>query len=285
MRGVGPLRRLLAAAAALAALCLIALDAWPLADIFQRADPTLQGSFSLLHLRAFLSVAGHLALAALALRLALGAAPPAVRTARSGAWLCFGALGLELLALAPCLFGGGALCGVFYLVVGPLTALAMLAGFAIFVAAAGSRAMRRGALLGAAALGAAAVAAFWLVTPRSPADCAGLADGLKRDACTMNFALQTSDERLCEQVVFDSSRWSCLYQIAERKGDATLCERIAAPCRHTTPGPACEPDRFRDTCWLVTSRKLREPALCERMTSGDLQASCRKQAAAPAPSR
>ena len=94
----------------------------------------------------------------------------------------------------------------------------------------------------------------------------------------MDFALRTNDDRLCEQVTFDSSRWSCTYQIAERKGDATLCERIALPCRYTGPGPTCEPARFRDTCYLVTARKLGDRTLCERMTPGDLQASCRKQA-------
>lgn len=271
------LRRILAAAAVPAALALIAFEARPLADLFLRADPTLQGSFSMLHARGFLSVAGHLALAMLSLRIAFGAAP-AAPLARTGAWLCYGALGLELLALAPCLFAGGALCGVYYILAGPFTALAMLAGFGLFVTASASRALNVGTTLAAAGLVAAALAAYWHFTPRSPAECARIDDDIRRGACVMNFALQTGDDRLCEQVMLDSSRWSCIYQIAERRGDATLCDRIIPPCRYTVPGPACEPERYRNTCYLVTARKLRDPGLCERMTPGELRASCRGQA-------
>lgn len=271
------MRRLFASVAALAAISLIALEAGPLMDIFLRADPTLQGSFSLLHARAFLSVAGHLALAVLSLRLVFGAAPATV-AARIGAWLCYGALALELLTLAPCVLGGGALCGVFYVVAVPFTALAMLAGFGLFVAASASRWLMRAAVLGVAGMGATALAAYWYITPKSPEECARISDDIKRGACVMNFALQTGDDRLCEQVTLDSSRWSCLYQIAERKGNPTLCERIVPPCRYTRPGPACEPERYRDTCYLVTARKLGDPKLCERMTPGDMQANCRKQA-------
>lgn len=269
-------RRVLAVAAAVAALSLIGLEAGPLADLFLRADPTLQGSFSLLNARSLLSVAGHLALAALSLRLAFVIAP-ASSGARIGAWLCYGALALELLSLTPCVFGGGALCGVFYVVLGPLTALAMLAGFGLSLTAGASRALKRGALAGMAALGLAAFVAYWYVTPKSPGDCARISDDIKRGNCVMNFALQAGDDQLCEQVSFDSSRWSCIYQIAERKGDPMLCQRIVPPCRYTSPGPGCEPERYRDTCYLVTARKLRDPGLCERMTPGELQESCRRQ--------
>lgn len=271
------LRRVLACAAAIAALSLIGLEAGPLADLFLRADPTLQGSFSLLNARPLLSVAGHLALVALSLRLAFVTAP-ATPIARIGAWLSYCALALELLSLAPCVFGGGALCGVFYVVVGPLTALAMLAGFGLLLTAGASRTLKRGAVAGMVGLGAAAFAAYWHVTPKSPGDCAMISDDIKRGSCVMNFALQTSDDRLCEQVAFDSSRWTCTYQIAERKGDATLCERIVLPCRYTSPGLACEPERYRDTCYLVTARKLNDPKLCERVTQGDMQVNCRRQA-------
>jgi hypothetical protein len=275
---MSPLRRVLAGVAAIAALLLIGLEAGPLADLFLRADPTLQGSFSLLNARSLLSVAGHLALTVLSLRLAFVTAP-ATPIPRTGAWLCYGALGLELLSLVPCVFAGDALCGVFYVVIGPLTALAMLAGFGLFLGAGASRMLKRGALAGMAALGLAAFAAYWYVTPKSPEDCARISDDLKRGSCVMNFALQTGDDRLCEQVTFDSSRWTCIYQIAERKGDASLCRRIVPPCRYTGPGLACEPERYRDTCYLVTARELRDPGLCERMAPGDLQASCRRQTA------
>jgi len=271
------LPRLLSLAAALAAVSLIALEAGPLTAIFLRADPTLQGSFSMLHARSFLSVAGHLALAALSLRLLFGAAPAAAQ-ARIGAWLCYGALALELLTLTPCVLDADALCGVFYLMAGPYTAIAMLAGSGLFVAASASRWLMSAALLGVAGMGAAALAAYWYITPKSPAECARISDDIRRGTCVMNFALQASDDKLCDQVTFDSSRWSCLYQIAERKGDATLCERIVPPCLYAGPGPACEPERYRDLCYLVTARRLSNPELCKRMTPGDLQANCRKQA-------
>lgn len=271
------LRRLLALAAALAAVSLIALEARPLWDIFLRADPTLRGSFSILHARTFLSVAGHLALVMMSLRLTFVAAAP-TPIGRIGVWLCYGALALEFLLLAPCVFAGGALCGLYYVVGGPFTALAMIFGFGLFVSTSGSRMLTGVTVLGVVGLGAAALAAYWYFTPKSPAECARISDDLKRGACVMNFALRTDDDRLCEQVTFDSSRWSCIYQIAERKADATLCERIALPCRYTGPGLACEPVRYRDTCYLMTARALSDPELCERMTSGDLQASCRKQA-------
>lgn len=262
---------------AVVAAVLIALEARPLADIFLRADPTLQGSFSLLHTRAFFSVAAHAALIALAIHLVFAKAQWNTR-ARLGALLCLGALGLELLSLAPCLLGGGKLCGVYYILIGPFTALAMLVGTAIFVAASGNRGLRRTVALGAASLCAAALAAYWHFTPRSPADCARIASEFQRGACVMNFALQTNDDQLCEQVNFDSSRWSCTYQIAERRGDATLCERISLPCRYTRPGPACEPEGFRNTCYLVVARKLRDAQLCQRITTGEMKANCQAQA-------
>lgn len=271
------LLRLITLAAAFAAASLIALEVRPLWDIFLRADPTLQGSFSILHARAFLSVAGHLALVMLSLRLTFVAAA-STPIARIGVWLCYGALALESLVLVPYMFAGAALCGVYYVMGGPFTALAMLVGFGLFVSASGSRMLTGVTVLGVVGLGATALAAYWYFTPKSPAECARISDDVKRGACVMDFALRTGDDRLCELVTFDSSRWSCTYQIAERKGDATLCERIALPCRYTGPGLACEPERFRDTCYLVTARKLSDPKLCERMTPGDLQTSCRKQA-------
>lgn len=276
------LQRMLAVAAALASISLITLEVGPLADIFLRTDPTLQGSLSILHARAFLSVTGHLALAVLSLRIAFIEAPVTL-TARIGAWLCYGALALEVLSLTPCMVALDALCGVYYVMAGPLTALAMLAGFGLFVTASASRRLTTATVLGLVGLGATALAVYWNFTPKSPAECTRISDDIKRGACVMNFALQTGDDRLCEQITLDSSRWSCTYQIAERKSDASLCERIAPPCRYAVPGSACEPERFRNTCYLVTARKLRDPNLCEGMTPGDLRTSCRKQAGNESP--
>ena len=274
---MGLTARLFAAAAAIASAVLIALEARPLADVFLRADPTLQGSFSLLHARPFLSVAAHCGLIVLAVHGFFTAAPQRSR-ARLGMLMSFGALGLEVLSLAPCLIAADALCGVYYIVIGPFAALIMLAGFAIYLAASGSRGLTQATALGVVSLGAAALAAYWIVTPHAPADCTRIASDIQRDSCVMNFALQTNDAQLCEQVNFDGSRWSCTYQIAERKGDATLCDRISPPCRYTGPGPACEPERFRDTCYLVVARRLRDGRLCERITPGDMQTNCRAQA-------
>lgn len=269
--------RLLALAATFAAVSLIAVDATPLADIFLRADPTLQGSFSILQARAFLSVSAHFGLALLSLWLTFSTTP-APRISRTGAWLAYGALGLELLTLTPCVFAGSALCGLYYIFLGPITALVMLAGFGLFVVTGSSRALRHASTLSFVALGTAALGGYWYFTPQSAAECSRISDDIKRGTCVMNFALQTGDDKLCEQIALDSARWSCIYQIAERKGDAALCLRISLPCRYTALGPACEPERFRDTCYLVTARKLGDPALCGRVTPGDSQASCRKQA-------
>jgi hypothetical protein len=276
MMRVQHLARTVAAVAACVAGALIVLEVGPMGDIFLRADPTLQGAFSSLHLRGFLTVAAHGALIALALQWLF--APPALgKLARAAAWACFGALALELLTLAPCVAAGGALCGVFYIVASPFTALVMLIAFGVYLTASGSRGLACAAALGVVTLLASALAAYWLLTPQSPVDCERLGPGMKRDNCVMNFALQTHDDKLCDTVNFDSSRWSCTYQIAERKGDAALCERIVPPCRYTAPGPACEPDRFRDTCYLVVARKLHDAKLCERVRAGDMQANCRKQ--------
>ena len=86
----------------LAAGALLVLDIRQLPDLFLRANPTLQGSFSLLHVQPFVSVAGHLSVAALALYLALGKDNGAKNT-KFASGICFGALAIELLALAPCM--------------------------------------------------------------------------------------------------------------------------------------------------------------------------------------
>jgi hypothetical protein len=269
-------RRLAAAVVLLAGSSLAALEASPIADLFLRATPTLHGSFSLLAARPLLSVVAHLALVAIGLHRLIASEAVAVAT-RASARLCYGALAVELLSLAPCAFGGDALCGVFYVLVLPATALAILVGFATYLVAARSRALvvlSSGALL----LGAAsALAAWWIVTPRSPVDCERIDEPIKRGTCLVNFALRTSAAALCEEVDFDSSRWSCLYELAERAGDPTLCERIVLPCRAHSPGPTCDPDTYRDTCFLVVARKLRDPRLCERLTARDLRTSCLEQ--------
>jgi hypothetical protein len=122
------------------AAALIALDLGPLRALFLRSDPTLRGSFTLLHARVLLSPAAHLALIALAATL-MRAHAPLQGGARIAAFAAFAALSIEIAALLPCTFAGDALCGVFYVFVAPFTAIAMLAAFAVFVAASGSRAL------------------------------------------------------------------------------------------------------------------------------------------------
>ena len=100
---------------------------------------------------------------------------------------------------------------------------------------------------------------------------------MKRGACIMNFALRDSDESLCNQVSFDSSRWSCLYQIAERKGNPALCEQIAAPFRFKSPGLQCDPETYRDTCFLVVARKLKDEKWCGQISNAAKQAGCLEQ--------
>lgn len=269
--------RAFTALAAIAAGLLLALDLRPLGALFLRSDPTLRGSFSLLHARAFLSPAAHLALIALAL-FRLRASLPLDPRARRAARAAFAALSLEIAALLPCTFALDALCGVYYILVAPFTATAMLAAVAVFVGAAGSRSLLHWTAIGLAGLAAAGVATWSLVAPKSAADCRQIAAGLPRDNCLVNFALPAGDAALCGEVVFDSSRWSCLYEIAERAGNPALCDQISAPCRYTQPGPSCEPERYRDTCFLVVARKLRDASLCERVGDPAQQSSCREQA-------
>jgi hypothetical protein len=155
----------------------------------------------------------------------------------------------------------------------------MMAGLAVVSCTAGSRALAGTTLVAAVALVAAGLGAFWGVTPKSAGECDNLGESLKRDACVMNFALRHTDETLCERINFDSSRWSCLYQIAERKDMPALCEQITRPCRHISPGLACEPDLYRDTCYLVVARKIRDKALCSNVTDPGKRASCESQSA------
>jgi hypothetical protein len=274
---MGVALRILILCAAIAAGLLFALDLRPLSALFLRGDPTFRGSFSLLHARAFLSPAAHLALIALALCVLRAQAPLALR-ARRAARIAFAAFGVEIAALLPCAFARDALCGVFYVLVAPFTAIAMLAAFALFVRAAGSRPLLRGALIGSASLAAAGATAWFVFAPKSAADCRRIEPGLARDNCLVSFALPAGDAALCDEVDFDSSRWSCLYEIAERAGNPSLCEGIAAPCRYTAPGPACEPERYRHTCWLVVARKLGDAGLCDRIGDSDQRSSCREQA-------
>lgn len=268
--------RLLALLPAAAAGALLLLEVNPILDLVYNTDPTLQGTVSVLNLRPLFSVAGHLATILLSLYLLFTSAP-LPGSARMGAWLCFGAVGVEVLALAPCLLAADALCGVFYLLINQAAAPAMLAGVIVVLLGVGSRVLAGVSIVIATALIAAAAGVYWQVTPKSASDCANVTDSLKRDNCLMNFALRDSDEKLCDEVNFDSSRWSCLYQIAERKGLPALCERIALPCRHTAPGPACEPDLYRDTCYVVVARKLKDSAWCDRVGDAGKRGNCKAQ--------
>jgi hypothetical protein len=274
---MGTAMRIGIALAGIAAAALLALDLGPLRALFLRSDPTLRGSFTLLHARALLSPAAHLALIALA-AVQLRTRETLPGSARGAARAAFAALGVEIAALLPCALAHDALCGVFYVLVAPYTAIAMLAASAVFAGASGSRALRRASAIGAAGLAAAGVSAWVLVTPKSVDACRQLAPGLARDNCLVSFALPAGDAVICDEVDFDSSRWSCLYEIAERRGDPSLCDRITAPCRYTEPGIACDPERYRDTCFLVVARTLGDAALCEQVQAPDARSNCREQA-------
>lgn len=263
---------------AVVAAGLLFFEVDPVRDLIFNADPTLQGSLSFLNIRPLLSVAGHLSAVMLALYLSFASAP-VTPGAKRGITLCYGALGVELLALAPCLLFPGSLCGVFYLLVNQAAGPAMIAGLAAVSCTAGSRSLAGATIVMAVTLLVTGLGVFWAVTPKSAGECESLSESLKRDACVMNFALRHNDEKLCDQVNFDSSRWSCLYQIAERKGMPALCEQIARPCRYTAPGPACEPALYRDTCYLVVARKIQDKALCGNVTDAPKRASCESQAA------
>jgi hypothetical protein len=263
---------------AVVAAGLLLFEVNPIRDLIFNADPTLQGSLSFLNIRPLLSVAGHLSAVMLALYL-LFASAPVTPGAKAGIYLCYGALGVELLALAPCLVVPGSLCGLYYLLINQAAAPVMLVGLAVVSCTAGSRALVGANIVVAVTLLATGLGIFWGVTPKSAGECDNLGESLKRDACVMNFALRYNDEKLCEQVNFDSSRWSCLYQIAERKDMPALCEQITRPCRNITPGPACEPNLYRDTCYLVVARKIRDKALCGNVTDAHKRASCESQVA------
>jgi hypothetical protein len=263
---------------AVVAAGLLLFEVNPIRDLILNADPTLQGSLSFLNIRPLLSVAGHLSAVTLALYLSFASAS-LTPGAKAGIYLCYGALGVELLALAPCMVFPGSLCGIYYFLINQAAAPVMMVGLAVVSRAAGSRALVGAIIVVAVTLLAAGVGVFWGVTPKSAGDCENLAASLKRDACVMNFALRYDDEKLCERVNFDSSRWSCLYQIAERKGMPALCKQITQPCRYETPGLACEPNIYRDTCYLVVARKIRDKALCGNVTDANKRASCESQVA------
>lgn len=270
------LSRLLLLLCVLAGCALLCIDARAIPDLFLNADPTLQGSFSLTHLRPFVLVMGHASVVLLLLH-RMFAREPAPSGARAAFQVALGTLGLELLSLAPCVLAPGALCGVFYILVSQATAPVMLAAFVAYLVQAGSPMLTRISATGAVLLGAGVAAAFWHFTPASAAGCGTIQDELKRGACIMNFALRDSDESLCNQVAFDSSRWSCLYQIAERKGLPALCERITAPCRYESPGLQCDPVTYRDTCYLVVARKLEDEKWCGQVSDAAKQAGCLEQ--------
>ncbi|MFY9317425.1 MAG: hypothetical protein WAO95_17945 [Burkholderiales bacterium] len=270
------LLRLLHLLPVVAACALLIVDARAIPDLFLNADPTLQGSFSLLHLRPFVAVLGH-ACVVLASLHRLFAGAPAPSGARWAFRAMLGALVLEVVSLAPCVFAPDALCGLFYLLVNHATAPIMLAAFVAYLARAGSARLTRASAAGALLLAAGVAAAFWQVTPRSAGGCDAIGDELKRGACLMNFALRDSDELLCDRVSFDSSRWSCLYQIAERKGKPALCMQIAAPCRFASPGVQCDPQTYRDTCYLVVARKLKDETWCGQVSDAGKRAACLKQ--------
>jgi len=268
--------RLLLSLAVIAASALLFIDARAIPDLFLNADPTLQGSFSLLHLRPFVSVLGHGSVVLMSLH-RLFARGPAPSGARVAFQVGLGALGLEAVSLAPCFLVLGALCGVFYFLVNLATAPVMLAAFVVYLARVGSSMLMRTSATVAVLLAVGVAAAFWQFTPKLAAGCETIQDELKRGNCIMNFALRDSDESLCDQVSFDSSRWSCLYEIAERKGKPALCEQIAAPCRFKSRGLQCDPETYRDTCFLVVARKLKDEKWCGQISDAAKQAGCLEQ--------
>lgn len=274
------LDRIPALLAAALAGALIALERRPLGDLLSYSDPGLQGSLSLTSLRPLLSLLGHSSVLLLSAQRVFSATPLAWRRFR-GVLVCDGALGIEVLALLPCVGATDGLCGVFYLLVNPFAALAMVAGLVRTLVQSESRAFHAVALASLSLLCTGIGFAYWRCAPAAFADCARASDPLRRDACRMNFALREGDEQLCEQVDFDSSRWSCLYQIAERKRMPALCEQITAPCRAESPGLHCDPTTYRDTCFLVIARSLGEARWCEAVQEPEKRASCIAQARRP----
>lgn len=269
--------RLIAPIVGLAAGILAGLEVRPLASLFLRAGPTPEGLFGLQTARPLLMVAAHLALILVAVH-QMFAVQATVLATRGVVVFCYAVLALEWLTLAPCLFAGDALCGVYYVGFGPGAAIAIAIGFVAYLTVAKSRAFLATAMVFLLLGASGALAAYWRLTPKSYADCDRVSEPIGRDHCRMGFALEAGDEILCDRVDFDSLRWSCLYQIAEREGNVALCDRITLPCRNQTPGPVCDPDFYRDTCLLVVARKLRDPHPCERIIGGELRERCSAQA-------
>lgn len=254
---------------------LIALDLNGIQDAFLFADPTMGGGLSAMNVRAVLSVLGHGCVILLALHRVISRDAPTA--GRLAARLCFGAVMAEALVLTPCLPAADALCGVFYIVLNQVTAPVMIIGFAIHLTQTRSRRLLAitGGLVAATAAGA--LIGYLHFTPKSAADCETLSGDLRRDNCLANFAARDNDESLCERIDFDSTRWTCLYQIAERKGMPSLCGQVTAPCRFESPGVQCDPETYRDTCYLVVARRLKDAKWCGHVADAAKQENCLKQ--------
>jgi hypothetical protein len=265
-------QRIVSAVVVLLAAALLALEINPVTELFLRASPLSERGGLVLRLRPLLSIAGHGLLILIGLH---HTRSPYARTrgARSGRLLAYGALALELASLLPCVAMPDALCGLWFILVNPWAALAMLIGGGCIVWAAAGRGLLYCSLAAGAGLGTLLLLAYWTVTPKHADDC-GRAS-VRADACLLEFAVRDRDALLCQRIEHDSTRWTCLYRLAERTRMPELCAHIAPPCRDHTPGLGCEPALYRDTCFVVVSRALGDARYCAAIIDATKRESCK----------
>jgi len=265
-------QRMLGAAVVLLAAAVLAIEINPVTEFFLRASPLSERGGLLWGLRPLLSIAGHGLLILIGIHHALS---PGVSTrgARIGRCVGYGALLLELASLLPCVAMPDALCGLWFMLINPWTALAMLIGSGCVAWATPGRRLMHGCLAAVAGLVGLGMVAYWTVTPKQADDCGR--PSVRADACLLDFALRERDAMLCEGIAHDSTRWTCLYQLAERARMPELCARIAAPCRDRTPGLACEPALYRDTCFIVVARAFGDAGYCDSIIEVQKRQSCK----------
>lgn len=274
---------LMALVAAAYAVFMIAFTWHQLVDVFQLGDPTGLFGF-LMQVGGFVSNLCVILIAALfLLPLATGKTNPIPHKTAS---LIFSIKLLEGLSLSPCAVGfGDAFCGFWWVILSMITSPVLIAITLIFLFSSDKRTLVRTgkAIVGGVLL--AGIMTFFILTPKNADACMTLPEITDRAACLEKFALRDNDVTICRQIEFRSTRFACLYKVAEETEAPVICEEIADPEGAVIAAYETPASSTRDLCYYLLGFKMHSQDMCQKVGDEKMRNTCMNGAGTPGQKR
>lgn len=104
------------------------------------------------------------------------------------------------------------------------------------------------------------VAGFLIYTNSFTDSCKKIATSDERNNCYQDTAIKNKNLKICEKIT-DSTKDSCIWNIARVKNDISICEKI----------PVLED---KEWCYHEIAQLNKNPAICDKITSQTAKDKC-----------